>query len=162
MSDEITKPKPAENYSSIEAKWGKELAGAGWTPIPSVIFEHQHALGLDATDLVIILQIAKYWWTAGNDPYPSKRSIAEAMGLDPRNVQRRIARLVKDGLIEKKANYRSDGGNRGNLYTFNGLIKAATEFAKAKLEQMEARKKTNAEMRRRKKPMRLRVVKSEP
>ena len=39
--------EPAKGISELEKKWTKPLVDAGWTAIPSVIFERQHALGLD-------------------------------------------------------------------------------------------------------------------
>ncbi len=38
---------------------------AGWTAIPSIILDKQHALGLDPIDVNILLQLAKHWWFNG-------------------------------------------------------------------------------------------------
>lgn len=148
----VSRAKPKQLVSENEKKWSKDLMDAGWTALPSIILEHQHSLGIDSTDLVIILQIAKHWWTADNAPRPGKRLIARAMGINPRNVQRRLNRLVEEGLLEKKPGFRSDGGNRGNDYTFKGLIKKVSGFAKAKLADIAARKRSDGERLRRKKP----------
>lgn len=68
---------------------------AGWTVIPSVIIERQQVLGLDALDVNILLHLATYWWTPDNKPHPAKKTIADAIGVEPRTVQRRIAALEK-------------------------------------------------------------------
>ncbi|WP_453974338.1 hypothetical protein [Bradyrhizobium elkanii] len=68
-----------------EKKWTAPLMKAGWTALPNVIFERQRALGLDAIDVNIILHIASYWWTAEGKPFPSKRTIAAAMDVEPRH-----------------------------------------------------------------------------
>ena len=68
-------------------KWTKPLMDAGWTVMPTVIFERQKALGLDALDVNILLHLAGYWWTPDNKPHPSKRTIAAAIGaLEPHGV----------------------------------------------------------------------------
>lgn len=98
-----TKTKPQSEMSEVEKKWSKPLTEAGWTAIPTVIFERQHALGLDALDVNIILHLAGYWWKAGNAPHPSKATIAAPIGVDPRTVQRRIANLEGAGFITRIA-----------------------------------------------------------
>ena len=55
-----------------ERKWGRQLMKAGWVAFPTTILEKQRALGLDALDINIILQIAKHWWETENPPFPSK------------------------------------------------------------------------------------------
>jgi hypothetical protein len=45
-----------------EEKWTAPLMDAGWTAIPSIILDKQHALGLDPVDVNILLQLAKHWW----------------------------------------------------------------------------------------------------
>ena len=75
---------------------------AGWTLLPNVIFERQQALGLDPMDVNILLHLASYWWTEESKPFPSKTTIAKAIGVDPRSVQRRIARLEKGYLIRRE------------------------------------------------------------
>lgn len=137
----------------VEKKWSKPLIEAGWTAIPTVIFDRQRALGLDAMDINIILHLAGYWWTAGNAPHPSKATIAAAMDVDPRTVQRRIAKMEGAGFITRIKRRLKKGGTTTNEYSFAGLIKAATPFAQ---ERIEAKKKNMAaatERAKRKKPL---------
>jgi len=153
-----TKTKTHGETSEVEKKWTKPLTEAGWTAIPSVIFERQYALGLDPLDLNIILHLAGYWWTAGNSPHPSKKTIAAAIGVDPRTVQRRIAKMEGAGFVKRISRLSKKGGTSTNQYSFAGLIKAATPFA---LERIEERKKRTAEATeraKRKKPQ-LTVIK---
>ncbi len=97
--DAAAKTEAAKELKVNERKWSKTLMKAGWTAIPSVIFERQRALGLDALDINILAHLAGYWWTHDNKPHPAKKTIAEAMNVNPRTVQRRIASLEKAGLI---------------------------------------------------------------
>ncbi|HRP12308.1 MAG TPA: Lrp/AsnC family transcriptional regulator [Terricaulis sp.] len=131
-----------------EEKWGKPLMDAGWTAMPSVIIEHQRALGLDAIDVNILMHLAMYWWKAENLPRPAKTTIAEALQIHPRTVQRRIASLEKAGLIQRHQR-RTNAGSRPNLYDFTGLIREATPFAQQKIQkrakQREEQAKTAAQ-----------------
>ena len=152
-----TKTKPKNESTEVEKKWTKPLTDAGWTAIPTVIFERQHALGLDPLDINIVLHLAGYWWKAGNEPHPSKATIAAAIGVDPRTVQRRIAKLEGAGFVTRTARHSKKGGTTTNQYSLSGLIRAATPYA---LERIEEKKRMNeaTERAKRKKPQ-LTVVK---
>jgi predicted transcriptional regulator len=153
-----TKTKPKSEISEVEKKWSKPLVDAGWTAIPSVIFERQRALGLDPLDINIILHLAGYWWKAGNAPHPSKATIAAAIDVDPRTIQRRIAKLEGAGFIARIARSSKKGGTTTNQYSFDGLIKAATPYALERIEDKKRRISEATERAKRKKPQ-LTVVK---
>jgi DNA replication protein DnaD len=131
------KPAVSERASQLrqnEKKWTKVVMDAGWTAIPSIILENQKALGLNSLDLNILLQLAKFWWQANNPPHPSKRRIAEAIGVTPRTVQRRITEMENVGLIRREARHGKYGGTSTNVYHFEGLIAKVTPFARKALE----------------------------
>jgi len=151
-------PKTVNEASEVEKKWSKTLVAAGWTAIPTVIFERQAALGLDPLDINIILHLASYWWTAGNAPHPSKATIAAAIGVDPRTVQRRIAKLEGAGFITRIRRSLKKGGTTTNQYSFAGLIKAATPFAEERILEKKKRMTEATERALRKKPQ-LKIVK---
>ena len=130
------RPTPKAN----EEKWSKPLMDAGWIGFPSVFVERQQALGLDAVDLNILLHLAMYWWTKDNKPFPSKKIIADAMGVTPRTVQRRIAAMEKDGLIQREERRIPGKGSRTNIYHLDGLIREASGYAEEKLEKLKDRK----------------------
>lgn len=121
-----------------ERKWSKELMAAGFTVIPNIILERQKALGLDPLDINILVYLNTYWWTAEGLPRPSKKTIGEAVGRDPRTVQRRIAAMERDGLIERIERRDTPTGSKPNEYSFKGLIKAAKPYAQEKLEERAA------------------------
>lgn len=159
MAKSGSKTNTGPSVSEIEKRWSKPLVQAGWTAIPSVIIQRQKALGLDALDVNILIYLATYWWKAGHNPYPSKATIAETIGVDKRTVQRRIAAMEGAGLIRRKMRYKQRGGQNTNEYTFDGLINEATPFAQEEIEKRQARGKEDKERARRKKPD-LKVVKS--
>ena len=103
MVEAVKKVQPVdvETLKKNEAKWSKPLMAAGWNAIPSIIIEKQEALGLDAIDMNIIVHLTSYWWTAGNLPHPSVETIAKAVGIKPRTVQKRIKVLQVLVLMER-------------------------------------------------------------
>lgn len=135
-----------------EEKWTKPLMEAGWTVIPSIIIEKQEALGLDALDMNIILHLASYWWTKANKPHPTKKTIADALQVSPRTIQRRIARLQAAGLIRREERRVRGEGSKANRYHFDGLIKEATPFALEKTAMKEQRQKEEKERVTRRRP----------
>jgi hypothetical protein len=149
-----------ERLSRNEQKWTAPLMQAGWTVIPSVLLERQQALGLDAIDINIILHLARYWWYSDNPPHPSKRTIAECMGIDESTVRRRIARMERDGLLQRIPRYDKHAGQQGNEYHFEGLIQAATPYAQEVLMAREQQQQETAARRTRKRS-RLQLVTSQ-
>lgn len=135
-----------------EKKWTKTLMDAGWLSFPNIILEKQRALGLTPLDINIILYLATYWWTEDNKPRPSKNTIAEAIGVTARTVQRRIAAMEKAGFIRREERRVSREGSRPNLYHFDGLIKEATPYALEKASVIQNRKVEDKERQKRKRP----------
>lgn len=150
----IKKPLTAVKASEQESrkKWGNELIEAGYTIFPSTLLRRQSALGLDPIHVNILMLMFTYWWTADNLPYPSKNTMAEAIGVDPSTVRRRIKQLEELKFIKRierrKANDRSDT----NQYSFKGLIKALKPFAEEEIEAKDAAKLAKAKRMARKKP----------
>jgi predicted transcriptional regulator len=135
-----------------EKKWSPTLIKAGWSAFPNIIIEKQRALGLDAMDMNILLHLVQYWWLEENVPHPSVATIAEAIGVTPRAIQKRITALQAAGLITREERRHSKFGSQTNLYRFDGLIKACLPFAQEKLEAAKKKAEENKERVKRKKP----------
>jgi len=165
----MVESKPAESKAATEAaelrvnekKWTTTLMKAGWTALPNVIFERQRALGLDPLDVNILLHIASYWWRKDSKPFPSKVTIATAIGVDPRTVQRRIASMEKGGLILRQERRVVGHGSKTNIYHLDGLIAAAKPYALEKIEKRAEESADRAARAARKGKPKLRLVKSE-
>lgn len=142
----------AEALRRNEAKWSKPLMDAGWNAIPGIIIEKQEALGLDAIDMNIIVHLSNYWWHADNLPCPSVATIAKAIGIKPRTVQKRIKALHDLGLLTRTERRKTRFGSDTNLYSFEGLIGAALPFAEEKLAEREKRKQAENDRLTRKRP----------
>lgn len=156
MSNDAGAPtQENEKKQELTRRWGKPLIDAGWVAFPYVILERQHALGLDATDINIILHIAKHWFKAEQLPHPSKGSIAQAMRMTPRAIQKRLASLEAAGFL-KRIERRDPKGGKGNLsseYDLKGLIEKATPFAEEALQQREEKREADKARVRRKRPL---------
>jgi len=152
---------PAKELKVNEKKWTKPLMNAGFTVLPNVIIERQKALGLDPTDLNILLHLACRWWSADNPPFPAVKTIADAMGLKRSAVQKRIASLEKEGLLEREERYHPERGQQSNIYHLDGLIEAATPLAEEEIDARQATKEERRGRGKRKKPIKrkLSVVK---
>lgn len=138
-----------------EKKWSPELMAPGWTMVPSVLMEYQRELGLNPVQFNILMQLAKHWWKDA-PPFVSKRTIAHAMRVSMRTIQRHLTALEQRGLIRREERRRQDGGRTSNRYVFTGLIEKARPYA---AQMLEDRQKRLAERAARKKP-KLKLVKS--
>jgi hypothetical protein len=125
-------------------KWTKAVWSLGWTGVPNVLLTRQHELGLDPTDLNILMQLASYWWMAKNPPRPSKGTIAKRMGLkDPASVRRRIRALEERGFLKRVERTRqAHNGKAENFYDLRPLVgkllKLAQRVRKEKAEKRKA------------------------
>ena len=142
-----------------EKKWSKPLMDAGWTALPSVIIENQRQLDLSSLDLNIIVYLASKWWTAEGKPFPSKNTMAQAMNVHPRTIQKHIASLEAAGYVRREER-RSDTGSKTNIYHLDGLIKAATPFAKEKLNEMKDKAASAKQKQTRRGAPKLQLVKT--
>ena len=113
----------------LEEKWGSPLLSEGFTVMPNIVFQHQKALKLKPLDVLILLHLIAYWWKANEPPRPAKGTIAMALNVDPRTVQRAVEKMEKLGYIKRIARKASAGDNLPNGYDLRGLVKAATKHA---------------------------------
>jgi hypothetical protein len=160
MADNQVKASEVDQLRVNERKWTPTLIKAGWTLLPNVIFERQQALGLDPLDINILLHIASYWWSDSGKPHPSKVTIAKAIGVKPRSVQRRIAALEGAKLIRREERRISRSGSKTNIYHFDGLIEAAKPYALEKIEERETKAAERAARAQRKGKPKLKLVKT--
>lgn len=118
----ITPAPPAKAKLSSEKKWGKPVCDLGFCVIPSLIFKAQARLGLNPTQLAVLLQLADHWWDASRNPYPSKKTLSERLGLSPRQVQRYITELELAGLVSREIRTSAHKGRMSNGYDLKGLV----------------------------------------
>jgi hypothetical protein len=138
-----------EKKTSADKKWGSSVMKLGFCMIPSLLFRAQKRLGLNPTQLAILLQLADYWWEADNKPYPSKQSLSERLGIGTRQIQRYIAEMEQAGLVTRIERVGDDNRKLSNHYDLSGLVeklkqlepefRAVEEEAKAKRQKVSRR-----------------------
>ncbi|MUT27294.1 hypothetical protein A9K71_23335 [Mesorhizobium sp. WSM3873] len=152
MAQPVAAKADAEKLRTNEKKWTRALMATGWSAFPNIIIEKQQALGLDALDMNIIIHLVQYWWLPENVPHPSVETIAKAIGVTTRTIQKRIAALEAHGLLEREERRHTPNGSMTNKYHFDGLIAAAKPYALDKAAEIRKAAQERSERLRRKKP----------
>jgi predicted transcriptional regulator len=123
-------PNPPRALRAFD-KWA-EAASAGFQVVPDLLLKKQVELDLTTTDLVVLLNVLMHWWYADQRPFPRSSTIAARMGIDPRTVQRSLARLDELGLVKRVTEESPDGEER-KVCDPAGLRQRLIELAKADL-----------------------------
>ncbi|WP_019406867.1 helix-turn-helix domain-containing protein [Stutzerimonas stutzeri] len=121
------RPSKAEQVS--DKKWSKPVMKLGFCIIPSLLLRAQQRLGLNPTQLAVLLQLADYWWDQDRKPYPSKQALSERLGLSPRQIQRHIAELEAAGLVQRIERRAAHRGKLSNEYDLSGLVERLKKIA---------------------------------
>lgn len=149
---EVQEQKNEKTLKVSEKKWGEKQIEAGFTVLPSILITRQKAIGLDAIDLNILMHIIVRWWAHDNHAYPSKKLIAESMGIDVSTVRRRIARMEAEGLLKREKRFieRSQTSNR---YDLSKLVAALGPFAEEELNSRRENAEKRVQKRSKKRPI---------
>jgi predicted transcriptional regulator len=142
--DDLALPAAATSKSIMEERWGKNVIRAGYTVVPSIILRAQARLHMNAVELAVLLHLLDHWWDNAEMPFPSKKRVADRLGVSTKTVQRAIAALEKEGLVRRVTRSNGNGGQASNLYDLQPLIDRIRPIAD---EDLEARRKA-AELRR--------------
>ncbi len=105
----------------------------GYQIVPDVLMRNQHQLGLDATDLVVLLNICMHWWEQrpAEMPHPRPATIARRMGTTTRTVERHIERMCKLGLIEWRPLEKRPKAAGVRRFDLSGLVSKLRQVALA-------------------------------
>lgn len=131
MSDEAITPEEevtpkaagkAKTTRQSEEKWGVDVMALGFCMLPSLVFRAQRRLGLNPTQLAVLLQLADFWWNPQRKPFPKKADLADRLSLSERQVQRHIADLEEAGFLKRIERTRSRRGKISNEYDLSGLV----------------------------------------
>jgi predicted transcriptional regulator len=144
VTDDLALPASATSKSVMEERWGKNVIRAGYTVVPSIILRAQARLHINAVELAVLLHLLDHWWDNAEMPFPSKKRVADRLGVSTKTVQRAIVALEKEGLVRRVTRSNGNGGQASNLYDLQPLIDRIRPIAD---EDLEARRKA-AELRR--------------
>ncbi|MDT8328486.1 MAG: helix-turn-helix domain-containing protein [Roseovarius sp.] len=140
----IVQLRPPKAGRASEKKWGKQVMDLGFCIVPSLLLRAQQRLGLNPTQLAVLMQLCDFWWEDARKPHPGKKLLAERLGLSERQVQRYVAELEQAGLVERVERYAAHGGKMTNTYDLSGLVarlkKLEPEFRKVEEDVKTERK----------------------
>ena len=141
MEDKNNLSSEVKNHVS---KWGKTNISAGWTIIPNALLENQSRLGLSCIDTMVLINLIMHWWEKDNPPRPSKKRLANMLGVSLKTVQRSFIHLEQCGAIKRIPRYKEgkDNARTTNHYDLNGLLDLLEGFSKELIEEREANRKS--------------------
>lgn len=131
---------------ALHQKWGAAVIAEGYTALPNVILQNQKALELKHLDVLVLMCLLSHWWDKDALPRPAKATIAQTLDVDPRTVQRSIAKMEAQGYIQRKARWAGVGDNLPNSYDLSGLVAAAKRLAEQARKRKSARAKDDSAM----------------
>lgn len=134
---------PARTISSVEKIWGKAVCGHGYTGIPSILIQGQRRIGINTTQMNIVIQLLDYYRDPARKPYPTKRDLAQRIGVTEKTIQNNIREMEKAGLILRVQRKTAAGDWNSNIYDLDGLVARVKAmepaFAKEKADRKAAK-----------------------
>ena len=130
----IRKAPKFDAKTNTRKKWGDRCIDSGYQIFPDVLLKCQRYMGLEAIDVVILLNITMQWWQHDELPYPRPSFIAKRMEISTRTVERRIARMQKQGLLVRRPS-EEVRGKTVRKFDLSGLIAELTKYAEGSLAE---------------------------
>lgn len=149
MDTDGSEPKAAQDdKNSLTTKWGKQTMAVGFTVLPSVLLRSQARLNIKCNELAVLVHLIEHWWRPSAMPWPSKKTIAERLGVSDKTVQRAMVKLEKEKLIQRNSRYlKTSKGRTTNEYDLSPLVERlhgiAEETARADAEAKTKKWKIN-------------------
>lgn len=144
IANVIKLPFAKKDKRRAEDKFGPAVMKHGYTMLPNLLMEAQGRLKIGHAEFNVLVQLIHHWWDADKEPHPAKESIARRMGLSPRQVQRHLTTLEKEGFISRVERFSGRKSQIANGYDLMPLVRklgvVEPEFRKAK-EQRKIRQK---------------------
>ena len=117
--EQIVSDETNNGSFKVTAKWGEGALG-GFQQVPDLLLRKQENLGLNPTDLTVLLNITMQWWTPEDKPFSKAQTIARRMGASQRTVQRAISKMERSGLLRRERS--NDMSTPGIKFDLSGLV----------------------------------------
>ena len=130
--------------SSTERIWGKAVYSHGYAGIPSILIQAQRRLGINTTQMNIIVQLLDYWHEPLRKPFPSKRDLAARLDVNPKTIQNNIRAMEQQGLIQREQRKTAAGDWNSNIYHLDGLVAKVQALEPAFAEEKRQRREAKA------------------
>lgn len=105
------------DFEQLSEKWGVDIINGGWSAIPNALLKHQNELGIDSVELVVLMNLIRFWWERERPPFPSPAKIAAEMGVSNRTVHRKLKSLEDKGFLKRG---QTKAGT--TFYSLEGLV----------------------------------------
>jgi predicted transcriptional regulator len=129
---------------SRAAIWGKAVYKHGYAGIPSILIQAQQRLGINSMQMNIIVQLLDYFFEPSRKPFPTKRELANRIGVTEKTIQINIRALEKAGLIQREMRKTAAGDWNSNIYHLDGLITKVQALEPELAEEKRKRKEAKA------------------
>jgi DNA-binding transcriptional regulator YhcF (GntR family) len=123
------KQPPQQALKVLDQKWGKDTMEANYTVLPSALIRGQARLKINATELAVLVHLIDHWWKADEMPWPSKKTLAERLGVGVKTIQRAMAHLEEEGLIKRNPRFNRTGARTSNEYDLTPLVQRLKPIA---------------------------------
>jgi len=136
-------PKAERRSSSTERIWGSAVLSHRYTGIPSILIQGQQRLGVNALQMNILVQLLDYWREPERKPFPTKKQIAQRIGVTAKTIRNNARLLGEAGLVKREMRKTASGDWNSNVYHLNGLVervqKMEADFAEARNKRRQAK-----------------------
>jgi len=152
-TEKSTKPAKRKRVSSTERIFGSDVLKHGYTGVPNIMVRGQAKLGLNPTQINILIQLLSYYFDPDRPPYPPKRDLLKRMRISESTLKKHIKELEEAGFIKREQQVTPAGEYGSNIYHLDGLMKKlkklVPEFDEEQKEHRESRVKTETPNARR-------------
>lgn len=131
-----------KNESSTQKIFGAKVMDYGYTALPNILLRGQKRLGISTTQFNIIAQLMSYWFDPDRPPFPSKRNLAQRMGITEQTLRINIKALEDRGLVIREQWKTAAGDYGSNWYHLDGLVKALEKLEPDFDEERNERKRS--------------------
>lgn len=107
------------SLSKQRARWG-DAVDPGLVIVPGVLLKYQQRLGLEALDVMVILNLVELWEEGDDMPAPRVTVLAGRVGRNRRTVERVLAKLEIAGLVRWLPS-ETRGGRTVRMFDLAGL-----------------------------------------
>ena len=116
------------NDTRLEIMWGTRLLDDGFTSIPNILIRNYRKLGIEHGEWGFICTVLTFKHDH-NDPYPSRKTLAEMLCCSERQIEKWVSSLVSKNLLltgQRKNTTTQKWDNR--VFNFKPLLDALMEL----------------------------------